>query len=74
MQIESINYRETFSPTAKICSIRKIIQLVAQFQHRVSQMDFKSAYLNAEIDCGIYVERPKEFIKKTSMLPDWYIS
>ena len=58
MQIESTNYRKTFTPAAKIISICIIIQLVAQFQYPVSQMDFKSAYFNTEIDCKIYVEQP----------------
>ena len=29
----------------------------------VHQMDVKSAYLNADIDCKIYVEQPKGYEK-----------
>ena len=69
MQIENINHRKTFSPTEKICSICMIIQLAAQFQYCVSHMDLKSACLNVEIDCEIYVEQPAEFDKAAIFLP-----
>ena len=63
-QIENIDYRETFSPTARITSIRMLMQLAVQYNFIVHQMDVKTAYLNANIDCEIYVEQPPGFVKK----------
>lgn len=41
-----------------------LMQLVAQEGMKVHQMDVKTAYLNAEIDCDIYLEQPEGFTKK----------
>jgi len=60
-QVPGIDYQETFSPTAKITSIRVVLQLAAQNDYIVSQMDVKSAYLNAEIDTEVYLEQPEGY-------------
>ena len=60
-QIENIDYKETFSPTAKITSIRMLAQIAVEENLILHQMDFKTAYLNADIDCDIYLEQPKGF-------------
>ena len=60
-QIKGIDYYETFSPTAKMTSLRILIQLAAQYGMCIHQLDVKTAYLNAPIDCEIYVEQPKGF-------------
>ena len=62
-QVPEIDYFETFSPTAKITSIRLLMQLVLDFSLDLHQMDVKTAYLNAPIDCELYVEQPEGFIK-----------
>ena len=62
-QIKDIDYTETFSPTAKITSIRMIMQLAAQEDLIVHAMDVKTAYLNADIQDEIYVQQPEGFIK-----------
>ena len=61
-QIEGIDYKETFSPTAKLTSIRMLMQIAVQENLIVHQMDVKTAYLNADIDTELYVEQPKGFI------------
>ena len=65
-QIENIDYRETFSPTARMTSVRMLIQLSIQFDLIVHQMDVKTAYLNADIDCEIFVVQPEGFEKFSS--------
>ena len=62
-QVANIDYHETFSPTARITSIRMLMQLAAQEDMIVHQMDVKSAYLNAPIDCEIYVSQPAGYEK-----------
>lgn len=64
-QVESIDYHETFSPTAKLTSVRMLMQTAVQEDLLVHQMDVKTAYLNAEIDCEIFVEQPPGFVVKS---------
>ena len=62
-QVKGIDYEETFSPTAKLTSLRMLTQVAVQLDLIVHQMDAVSAYLNSEIDAEIYVEQPKGFVK-----------
>jgi len=56
-QVQDTDYHETFSPTARVTSIRMLMQLAAQYNLIVHQMDVKTAYLKAPIDCELYVEQ-----------------
>ena len=60
-QIEGVDYHETFSPTARFTTIRMLMQLSVQENLVVHQMDVKSAYLHAPIDCEIFMEQPQGF-------------
>ena len=60
-QIEGINYHETFSPTTRMSSIRIFTQLALQCDFEIHQLDVKSAFLNAPIDCEIYMKQPEGF-------------
>jgi hypothetical protein len=62
-QIENVDYKETFSPTARITSVRMLMQLAIQNGYLIDQMDVKTAYLNANIDCELFVEQPEGYIK-----------
>ncbi|CAM1304163.1 Uncharacterised protein r2_g1403 [Pycnogonum litorale] len=62
-QIPHIDYQETFSPTARLTSLRMLINVAANESMIVHQMDVKTAYLNAPIDREIYVEQPKGYEK-----------
>ena len=46
-QIPNVDYHETFSPTARITSVRMLMQLAVQDNLVVHQMDVKTAYLKA---------------------------
>lgn len=61
-QVAERDYHETFSPTARIASVRMLMQIAVQESLIIHQMDVKSAYLNAEIDCEIFVEQPAGFV------------
>ena len=65
-QVPGVDYKETFSPTARFTSIRVILNLAMKENFVVHQMDVKSAYLNAKIDCDIYMEEPKGFESKSN--------
>ena len=62
-QVADIDYQETFSPTARVTSIRMLLQLAIQNDLIVNQMDVKTAYLNAPIDCDVFVEQPEGFVE-----------
>ena len=57
-QVEGIDFAETFSPTARMESIRMLIQLAIQNDWLSQQMDVKGAYLHAPIECEVYVTQP----------------
>ena len=54
--MENIDYQETFSPTAQMSSLRMLVQSSVDQNMSIQQMDVKSAYLNAPIDCELYVK------------------
>ena len=60
-QIEGLDYYETFSPAAKITSIKTLLQLAVQKDFIIQQMDVKCAYLNADLDEQSYLDVPDGF-------------
>lgn len=62
-QVQGVDYHETFSPTARLTSLRMLLQLAVQNDFLIHQMDVKTAYLNANIDCEVYLEQPEGFAK-----------
>jgi hypothetical protein len=64
-QVQGIDYHETFAPTARIASIRLLLQIAVQYGFLIEQMDVKTAYLNAPIDCDIYVDQAEGFVVKS---------
>ena len=58
-QTKDIDYFETYAPTTHVTSIRVLMQLAAKLDLTVHQLDVKTAYLNAPIDCKIYLEQQK---------------
>ena len=60
-QVSGIDYKETFSPTANMTSVRSLMQIAVQHDLEVHQMDVKTAYLHAPIDCELYMEQPEGF-------------
>ena len=57
-QKKGFDYAETFSPTAKIVSIRMLLQLAVNNNFTVHQMDVKSAYVNANLEEELYLDVP----------------
>jgi transposase InsO family protein len=60
-QIKDIDYHETFAPTANLTTVRALMQIAAKHDLILHQMDVKTAYLNAPIDCEIYIEQAEGF-------------
>ena len=60
-QTKDIDYFETYAPTTQMTSIRVLMQLAAKLDLTVHQLDVKTAYLNAPIDCEIYLEQAEGY-------------
>jgi hypothetical protein len=60
-QQPGIDYEETFSPVARLDTIRALISLAAQKMWKLYQLDVKSAFLNGELKEEVYVEQPQGF-------------
>ena len=60
-QQEGIDYDETFAPTAKLNTIRTVINLVAQNGWKLHQMDVKSSFLNGDLKEEVFMTEPQGF-------------
>ena len=60
-QKEGIDYEKTFSPVARLESIRIILAFAAFKGFKVFQMDVKSVFLNGFIEEEVYVKHPPGF-------------
>ena len=57
-QVHGSDYFETFAPTPKMSSVRMIMQMAVELDLLVHQLDVKTAYLHAPLDCEIYMNQP----------------
>ena len=67
-QKENIDYGETFSPTARLTSVRMLMDVAVHENLILHQMDVTTAYLHADIDYELYVEQPTGFIEGSDMV------
>ena len=61
-QIPGVDYDETFSPIAKIKSIRVMLAIVAFHDYEIWQMDDKTAFLNGKLAEDVYMSQPEGFV------------
>ena len=55
-QKEDENFFDTYSPVARLTTIRVLLSLAASHGLLVHQMDVKTAFLNGELEEEIYME------------------
>jgi hypothetical protein len=67
-QFEGIDSNETFSPVAKMSSIRLVLSLAASHKWEFNQMDVKSAFLHGDLKEEIYMEQPLGYVHNDSSL------
>lgn len=60
-QEHGINYEDTFSPVAKLTTIRVLLAITASKQWDLWQMDVNNAFLYGDLDHVIHMEQPKGF-------------
>ena len=63
-QKEGIDYFETFAPVVKNKSMRIVFALAVKYRLKVKQIDFCTAFLNADLDETIYMHQPEGFAVK----------
>ncbi|KAK1667913.1 hypothetical protein QYE76_056072 [Lolium multiflorum] len=54
-QIQGVDYDETFSPVAKLKSVRILLAIAAFFDYEIWQIDVKTAFLNGDIEEELYM-------------------
>ncbi|GJX37563.1 retrotransposon protein, putative, ty1-copia subclass [Tanacetum coccineum] len=60
-QTHRIDYEETFSPVAKIKSIRIMLAIAAFHDYEIWQMDVKTAFLNGKLTEDVFMAQPEGF-------------
>jgi hypothetical protein len=61
-QKEGEDYFDTYSPVARLMTIRVLLFLVASHGLFIHQMDVKTTFLNGELKEEIYMDQPDRFI------------
>ena len=63
-QKEGEDFFDTYSPVARLTTIRVLLSMAASHGLLIHQMDVKTAFLNGELDEEIYMEQPDGFVLK----------
>ena len=63
-QKEGDDFFDTYSPVARMTTIRVLLSLAASYGLLVHQMDMKTTFLNRELDEEIYMDQPNGFVVK----------
>jgi hypothetical protein len=61
-QKEGEDFFDTYSPVARLTTIRVLISLAASYGLTIHQMNVKIAFLNGELEEDIYMDQPDGFI------------
>jgi hypothetical protein len=63
-QKEGEDFFDTYSPVARMTTIRVLLSLAASYGLIVHQMDVKTTFINGELDEEIYMDQPDGFVVK----------
>jgi hypothetical protein len=61
MQVEGLDYNETYSPTSRMKSNKCLLSIVAKDDLELVQMDFDTAFLNSVVKEDMYVRVPQGY-------------
>ena len=62
VQTYGVDYSDTFSPVAKLTSIRLFIYLAATHGWDLHQLDIKNVFLHGDRAKEVYMEQPPRFV------------
>ena len=60
-QTHGIDYQETFSPVAKLNTVRVLLSLAANLDSPLHQFDVKIAFLHGDLKEKVYMDIPPSF-------------
>ena len=61
IQSEGIDYKDTYSPTARLSTVRVVMNIAAQNSWQTEQLEIKTSYLNANIGADNFMKQPEVF-------------
>ena len=61
-QMYGVDYSDTFSPVAKMTSVRLFISLVATYNWDLHQLDIKNAFIRGDLKDEVYMEQLSGFV------------
>lgn len=67
-QIEGVDFHATFAPVARMSTLRVLISLALFFDADLQQLDFDTAYLNADISEEVYDDKSGRVCKLNKAL------
>jgi hypothetical protein len=70
-QTYGINYEETYSPIAKMTTIRAIIVMATSKGSSLHQMDVKNVFLYGDLQEQVYMEQPLGYVTKHILI--WFV-
>ncbi|MCO5566627.1 hypothetical protein L7F22_020304 [Adiantum nelumboides] len=60
-QTKGLDYDETFSPLAKMTTIRLVIAMASMFGWKLRQMDVNNTFLNGDLEEEVYMIQPEGY-------------
>lgn len=60
-QIPGVDYDRTFSPVARLTTVRSLLAVAAKENLKVTQFDVTTAFLNGELEDEIYMKQPEGY-------------
>lgn len=60
-QVHGIDYGETFSPVARLSSVRLLLAFAVQLNVQLDHLDVETAFLNGDLEEEIFMEQPPGF-------------
>jgi hypothetical protein len=61
-QTYGVDYSDTFSPVAKLASVRLFISLDASQHWPLHQLDIENAFFHGDLQEEVYMEQPPSFV------------
>jgi hypothetical protein len=62
IQKEGEDFFDTYSPVARLTTIRVLLSLATSHDLLIHEMDVKTAFLNGELEEEIYMTQPDGFV------------